>query len=152
MTKLETYPLTDKVLSLLGKYWIGDPCYVFSDKDWSKLCNLMFPDDGAGKDFDDSNTVRVVRRVDGAYAFLFGTFSGDGEYPARIGHVKIGSLGVDAGMLSVIPFELLKKSGWGESKSYGIILDFDGSPNKMSVSEGNFMYGKLVINTSDDED
>jgi hypothetical protein len=147
MTKLETYPLTDKVLSLVGKYWIGDPCYVFSDNDWSKLCDLIFPDGDAT--FDDSNNVRVVK-VDDDYAFLFGTFSGDGVYPARIDNVKIGSLGVDAGMLSVIPVKLLKKYNWGESKRHGIIVDFDGSSNKMSVSDGDFVYGKLVINTSDD--
>lgn len=144
MSKIETMPLEDKTLSLVGDYWVGDPCYVFSDKDWSKLCGLMFPNGEA--EFDDSNTVRVVR-VDGKYCFLFGTAHGDGCYPLREGRKLVGELGVDAGMLSMIPVALLKKKGWGENQWLGTVVTLNGSVEKIGVTNGDFHYGKYKIKT-----
>lgn len=155
MSKIQTMPLTDyncksagfsPTLRLVGDYWVGDPCYVFSEKDWDELCNQMFPN--GQQLFDDSEQVRVVL-VDGNYCFLFGTSFGDGVYPLRKETWEIAELGVDAGMLSMIPKKLLRKKDWGKSKAHGKVIRLDGSPRQMKVVDGDFTYGEYSIITSE---
>lgn len=145
MSEIKTKPLFNTMLSLTGDYWLGDPCYVFSDEDWQKLCSLMFEKGTA--DFDDSNSIRLVE-VDGVACFLFGTAHGDGCYALKDGRKKIADLGVDAGMLSMIPMSLVNREDWREDcKWLGTVLTFDGKPEPIGVEGGNFYYGKYKINT-----
>lgn len=150
---MKTYKLENNSVKLKGKYFIGDPCHAISDKkDWAELCGLMFPDDGVA-DFDDSNNIRVVEieynnKVHKCY--LFGTAYGDGSYPLYKDGNLVDYLGVDAGMLSLIPAELLQKENYGESVHCGAFMDIDEN-DMMLVSNGNFTYGSFDINTFGDE-
>jgi len=97
--------------------WIGDPCYApelnhsyDDDHTWSSFCDFTF-----GGDFTEECSNVVEHR---GVEFLFGrTAHGDGCYRLEGGGVY-ASLGVDAGLLSVIPagaFGLDPDSG----KDYG---------------------------------
>jgi len=97
----------------MGEYYLGDPCYVIPDDEWSDFCSIMRDD---GEDFEyKGETCRVI-----------GT-GGDGSF---------GGLSVDAGIIGVIPvvlcdpdslkatvpsdarlinrFATLEKYGWGD--------------------------------------
>lgn len=153
MKNIATYPLKETDLSLSGKYWVGDPCYIFPDKEWSKLCSLMYPNHNE-PEFDDSNTIRVVN-VNGIHCYLFGTAHGDGSYELKDSGNELAILGVDAGMLSMIPMELVKEKGWGETKHCGHIITIKSGKKQIGVSGGDFFFGTLSINTSgeyEDED
>jgi len=153
---MKTYKLENSMVKLNGEYWIGDPCYVFSDEDWQKLVKLMFPTHNT-PDFNDSNNIRVVD-VDGHLCYLFGTAYGDGSYEL-LSHTaaEIDILGVDAGMLSMIPVTLLKEKGW-EIDDCGVVKSFKNANARMTVENGNFRYERFSICTDgsdiedDDED
>ena len=67
----------------MSEYYLGDPCYVIPDDEWTDFCNIMRCD---GEDFEyKGETCRVI-----------GT-GGDGSF---------GGLSVDAGIIGVIPVSL----------------------------------------------
>ena len=67
----------------MAEYYLGDPCYVIPDDEWTDFCNTM---NYEGDDFDfKGETCRVI-----------GT-GGDGDF---------GGLSVDAGIIGVIPVSL----------------------------------------------
>ena len=67
----------------MTEYYLGDPCYVIPDDEWTDFCNTM---NYEGDDFDfKGETCRVI-----------GT-GGDGNF---------GGLSVDAGIIGVIPVSL----------------------------------------------
>ena len=67
----------------MTEYYLGDPCYVIPDDEWTDFCNTM---NYEGDDFDfKGETCRVI-----------GT-GGDGDF---------GGLSVDAGIIGVIPVSL----------------------------------------------
>lgn len=67
----------------MSEYYLGDPCYVIPDDEWSDFCSIMRDD---GEDFEyKGETCRVI-----------GT-GGDGDF---------GGLSVDAGIIGVIPVVL----------------------------------------------
>ena len=67
----------------MSQYYLGDPCYVIPDDEWSDFCSIMRDD---GEDFEyKGETCRVI-----------GT-GGDGDF---------GGLSVDAGIIGVIPVAL----------------------------------------------
>lgn len=147
MKNIKTYPLKERHISLQGKFWVGDPCYIFADNAWQKLCELMYPNHNE-PDFNDRDSVRVVE-VDGVKCYLFGTAHGDGTYELKRSGEVIGELGVDAGMLSVIPMEIVKLRGWGKTKWAGTEIDLLGNHKKqIGVDGGDFFYDTLSINTS----
>lgn len=146
MKHLTTYPLTEREISLSGEYWFGDPCYVFPDDEWQQLCKLMFPNHNE-PDFDDKYQIRVVN-VNGVHCYLFGTAYGDGSYDLKDSGEDIAELGVDAGMLSMIPIELVNAKGWGETKWAGHVLKLEPGKKLIGVDFGDFFFGTLSINTS----
>jgi len=151
MKEIKTYPLEDRFIKLEGKFWVGDPCYIFADNSWQKLCKLMCPTH-TDPDFDDRDTVRVVE-VDGVKCYLFGTAYGDGTYNLKQSDEVIGKLGVDAGMLSIIPMEIVKLRGWGKTKWAGTEITFRGNNKKqIGVDGGDFFVDIYSIRTTDEEE
>lgn len=151
--KIKTYALKDSKVTLKkGKYWVGDPCYIFSDDAWTELCNQMFGNRN-NTEFDDSNHVRVVEvkfENKNFTCYLFGTAYGDGSYPFKFNGKFKDTLGVDAGMLSVIPIELTNIKNWGESKNSGTIITLNKDViGKMYVNNGDFEFSNVIQITTD---
>lgn len=125
-----------------GKYYIGDPCYVISDDNWSAFCDKLFSlsqlNDSAGGNFD----------FFGSSVFAASTMWGDGEYEDQDGN----SYGVDAGLLGCVPFELSKLSE--EMASHlGRVITFDQPFTVERNASGTFYFGHIVIHTdSNDEE
>ena len=67
----------------MSQYYLGDPCYVIPDDEWSDFCSIMRDD---GEEFEYKGETCVV----------IGT-GGDGDF---------GGLSVDAGIIGVIPVSL----------------------------------------------
>lgn len=80
-----------------GKYYIGDPCFVLDDEQYSAVCD--------GDEGFHSNGKHVLG--------YFSTAYGDGCYRGTNGE----SYGVDAGIIGIVPAELIKSdkatSEWG---------------------------------------
>jgi hypothetical protein len=74
-----------------GKYYVGDPCYIF-DEHWVEILDQTnFLEDGHHTIF-------------GERIFAGGTAYGDGSYSDQYGR----HYWVDAGLLAVVPVSLLK--------------------------------------------
>ena len=73
-----------------GRYYVGDLCYVMSDKEWEEFCSLTIKDN---KCFDGE-----FNMPDGRRFATYGTAWGDGVYYDQYGH----SYAVDAGLIGCI--------------------------------------------------
>lgn len=127
-----------------GKYWIGDPCYVYGD-DWLGFCDCF---DGIGR---DGGYLQYVKTP----FFVCGTADGDGEYDVKQHGSKVGTCGVDAGLLSVIPMALVKKwlavkkyDGTFKKETYGGTIIQADSCFEIEASGGDFNFGPFSVNTS----
>jgi hypothetical protein len=114
-----------------GKYYIGDPCYVFNDDTWQRLLDGA-PFEGAIVEFD------------GRQLWGQSTAHGDGVYLDQDGN----EFGVDSGVLAAIPIELVDNPA-GEEE--GVIID---APNGLVVEHdaGTFWLGEHCITTDDVQD
>jgi hypothetical protein len=85
-----------------GKYLVIDPCYFLGHDDpfWNDLCAFSFPENEKSRD-------TFTIEIEGHKVLVWGTAFGDGEYPTLDGGCIIGRSGVDAGVLSLVPVELL---------------------------------------------
>ena len=117
-----------------GAYFIGDPCYVLSEKDWDKILN-----------HDGHNVLR------GKDIFFAGTAHGDGTYLDQDGNeypVDMGCIGiVDASLVS------MKKIKEVETRKMGKV--FNSANNfEVSAKNGNFTFGdnEIITDGSDEED
>ena len=80
--------------------WFGDPCYVVPNDLWDSFCRLWT---------DSKHQVKVNYKNFPCDSFVWDTAWGDGEYELKKDGDVIASLGVDAGMLSMIPMRLIDK-------------------------------------------
>jgi hypothetical protein len=117
-----------------GTYYIGDPCYVFRDGNWSKVCDNLGKSDGI---FDCLSML----------FFMAGTEYGDGCYYDQDGHM----FDVDAGVLGAVPVELVEDK---DGLRLGLVKDFP-SGLKIEYDGHRFDFGGIIIETDDsyyDED
>jgi len=124
-----------------GKAWIGDPCYVFPDTHWANLCSLMFSRPAPNSNIptvNDEDGAEVTIEIDGKkYKFwIISTAFGDGVYTLTKDGVSINpELGVDAGLLSVIPLNVL--DAWGGKEDHlGATVELKQAV--LTAKEGNF--------------
>lgn len=120
-----------------GKYLVVDPCYIYPDDDWSDFGDIYFKT-GDGE----------IETKYGNF-FVCGTAYGDGSYQLKRGGAVIGTMGVDAGLLSVIPLEILKKWGCTDSR-LGCLIDVEDC--EISYNGGDFEFGGFSVNTSGSDD
>ena len=155
-TNYKTYQMpSDAEIELSGKVYVGDPCYVINDSDWDRVCDMMI-----NEDFDDRNKLRVFE-INNVKSYWFGTAYGDGCYAFLLKSkfpIPIAMLCVDAGLLSLIPVEILKETNpnldLAEVERFGHIIDVDKSMF-YSLKNGNLEFGPYFINTTglyDDDD
>lgn len=153
---MRTYPFNNEVIEINEVCYMGDPCYVIPYDKWDDFCDLMF--DGENE-FNDRESVRVFELDTGEKSYWFGTAHGDGVYYLEENHGVVGEMGVDAGMLSIIPRSFLNKvltDGGADandafnhikSRRLGVVKKID-MKDKMNVSNGDFTFGTLKMETS----
>lgn len=123
-----------------GQYYIGDPCYIIPDQEWTAFCDVMF----ATSDYHVT-AFKDVPMLAGSTAF------GDGVYADQLGN----RYGVDAGTLAVVPRELWDaRMSVEQVAKMGAIFTFD-QPFTADCHRGVFNFGHVHIDTdgnSDDDD
>ncbi len=110
-----------------GTYYIGDPCYVLSEKDWDKILGN-----------DGHSTIK------GKDVFFAGTAYGDGTYEDQ----NKNEYPVDTGCIGIFPVEVCLKTKLKEvpKRKMGMIFTFDAD-FEVSANNGNFTFGDVEIIT-----
>lgn len=129
-----------------GKYYVGDLCYVMSDKDWAEVCSLTFPYGEGPNRHKQVEGMFVLSS--GATICIYGTAYGDGVYADQHGreyYVDSGTLGCVS--TSVLDKALLKKSPKKGSHVLDMPVGFDASE-----SDGRIQFGGVIIDTSCEDD
>jgi len=121
-----------------GKYYVGDLCYVLSDKDWSDVCKLTIA--------DDRTLQGEFNLPDGRRFAIFSTAYGDGEYSDQLGNGYF----VDSGTLGCILLDSISADKYDDISDLGAIVTFD---NDFDVVEdhGQISFGHLTIETNDND-
>ena len=119
-----------------GEYVVIDPCYVYGEDDnfWQHFVDLLY------KDRDDF--VDGYFEIDGHLIYCFGTKWGDGIYPVYEKGNEIGTCGVDAGMLALIPASVVTND------RLGVHIRLDRPLRPSEWDEGNIKIGDYEIKTS----
>lgn len=122
-----------------GKYYIGDPCYIF-DASWDDILNQT-------NYFSDGECT-----IKGKICVGGGTSYGDGCYYDNEGRKYY----VDAGLIAILPISLLKIDNEITiseiEKSEGMhIIDFK-EDFTAECENGKFRFGNIKINTDDEDD
>jgi hypothetical protein len=116
-----------------GKYYIGDPCYVFNDSTWDKLLDVT-----------DSFQNDELTEFGGGVVWGYSTAVGDGVYTDQ----NDNEFSVDSGVLAAIPIDLIENP---DGEANGTVVD---APNGLQVEHdnGTFWFGVICIKTAGDED
>jgi hypothetical protein len=123
-----------------GTYYIGDPCYVIAEDKWSDFCDASFVGGAA-----PHHASQAVTEFCGYPMYANSTDSGDGCYLGSDGRLY----GVDGGMLSVVPIELV--SDMSEAKRLGSIVEFT-HPFMAYYEKGTFFFDRISIPTGPEEE
>lgn len=155
---IRTYPMPSSAkVELHGKVYVGDPCYIFPNESpdlWSKICDHMFGSK-CKEEFNDKNKLRVFE-INGIKSYWFGTAFGDGTYDLIYKDNPIDALGVDAGMLSFIPMEIIEQinpelaDDKSELERLGHIIKVDDN-FFYNLNNGNISVGQYSIDTSGED-
>ena len=117
-----------------GKYYIGDPCYIF-DESWSSILEQT-------DFFRNDNPIFGISNF-----FVHSTYWGDGTF----NDTKGNNFAVDSGLIGILPYELLSiDKVLDEKDTYFLIKEFDSS-FAVSYDEGVFIFGDIYIDTYLDE-
>lgn len=126
-----------------GKYWLGDPCYVISSEDWSKVCEAFSSEENEGK------SVVQVDLGNGNLVVLCQTAWGDGEYRSSKGH----SIPVDSGTIG-----LVSHAYDPEFKSNFDLMSLVEFPDRafpditVENNEGRMWFDTIRVDTKGEED
>ena len=117
-----------------GKYYVGDPCYVFQDETWGRLI----------AEAQEPMLHGDIVEFDNRQLWAHSTMYGDGIYEDQNGV----EYGVDSGIIGIIPIELIDDPAGEEN---GLIIDF---PKGVTVDHdnGTFWIGAVVIKTNSEID
>lgn len=111
-----------------GKYYIGDACYALSSYVYENVFGPQYQDG--------------IYEHNGHKFVIGGTAFGDGEYTSNDNHIFC----VDAGIISIIPFELCAKDEM-YLNTLGWVYDFH-NPVHVSMHQGLFTFNDICINTT----
>lgn len=137
--------MSNEMLMPAGKYWIGDPCYIFPNKGlmedkWEELLDKVGIFDDIAYGELDNGKIKV---------WAAPTAYGDGYYVSENGK----AFPVDAGLIGIVPLETVKYLDNADSDlDYsGLFVEFT-EPFIVEAVDGLFRFGHIVINTCDDND
>ena len=110
-------------------YYVGDPCYVIDDARWSDFCDLLFKHrnyDGVSIEWSqvdsDGELHKDTVEVWGS-PFGDGVWGFDNTVRGMRGWVAGKEMGVDAGLLAIVPRELIGREEMGEAEGLGILFN-----------------------------
>ena len=124
--------------------WFGDPCYVVPEEQWGHFCDVMFAYEKKHK-LARHYIGEVTDEATGLNWYCWNTAYGDGSYHLMVNDRSVAQLGVDAGMLAVIPMRLIKH--WqkqGEISNYfehGHVLDSGICSGVLDTEDGDMYFG-----------
>jgi hypothetical protein len=163
---MNRYSIADRdVILPSGTYYIGDPCYVVPDEGWMQMIEEtnyfnLFP----------SGDFRMGRRHNPKH-LQYGVFLchpddvnppyymavsltayGDGSFPCREDGGYIGMCEVDAGLIGVIPIEMIMSFNADLTRALvlGIIHDFINSFS-IEYENGIITFGNITVDTTGDD-
>ena len=124
-----------------GRYYVGDLCYVMTDKEWDEFCALTI--------VDNDCVQGEFTFADGRRFATYGTRWGDGEYRSNINSKH----SVDSGTIGCIRLNEIniEKLNEEEMEELGAIVNFD-SDFVTRESDGLIIFGNVIINTDSDEE
>jgi hypothetical protein len=136
--------MTNKMTMPAGKYWIGDPCYVFPHKGpmenkWDELLDKVDFSKTFYGELDDGK-IKV---------WAASTAYGDGRYFGSNGK----TFPVDAGLIGIVPLETVEYLGKKDAdlENCGLFIEFY-EPFIVESRDGLFHIGSIVIDTRDDDE
>ena len=157
------YEIMDPRLTLEpGEYYIGDPCYVIPDSEWSDALDAtrffnLFPKSGLrGGEYNPKDLQNGVFARNGVPFAVSTTAYGDGEYPCRYRGEEVGRCCVDAGMIAAIPVSMIDmaefKKSYGDRglDDLGCVVDIDEF--RVEYDDGTIRFGDIEVETDDDEE
>jgi len=136
-----------KLTSEIGKFYIGDPCYVSSEaKNFYDVWSEHGYENGCYLCPEEFSPTKSP-----AFFAAHGTAYGDGSYESNSGKLY----GVDSGTLGCVPFELIPEDKREGADSCGRVVS--GHTMELEVDQGVFVYtldGHNIetIYTSDNDD
>ena len=117
-----------------GIYYVGDLCYVLSDR-WDEFCSLTI----AGNDVLDGTFVMK----DGTVFYTHCTMYGDGTYHDQNGR----AYGVDAGLIGVVSIDDIDEDSIDTIEG-GVVTLFE-KDFECSYKDGVFYIGDITIDTGE---
>ena len=129
-----------------GTYYVGDPCYVIEQDEWSYfLDSERNPPD----DEDNPHAVNDVMIYDykGAISVSLWTLYGDGEYSGSDGN----SYCVDSGTIGVVPVSILTDKALEDADRLGVIVEFGDDFVCKYDGEGVLAFGDIYIDTGEED-
>lgn len=119
-----------------GQYILGDPCYAVPDSEWMELLESC--------DYFDNPIGKITRHDKSYYRIVaFSTRWGDGCYDGTDGNMYP----VDAGLIGLVPVELLGSDVHNLRGDLSKIVTFD-KPTKCSTDgSGKLRFGHITIDT-----
>lgn len=137
-----------------GKYFIGDPCYVIRDEDWSDILDetrffglyatekAMMEDDYSAKDEQNG-----IFKYKGHKLAASSTAYGDGEYHSNVGT----KFSVDAGLLAAVPMALVDMTAYGDTlEKLGAFVEMEEDFD-VDYNDGVITFGHIEIYTGDED-
>lgn len=123
-----------------GRYYVGDLCYVMSDKEWDQFCSI---------------TIKGMQCLDGEFEMpdgrkfaTYGTAWGDGCYKDQFGN----EYSVDAGLIGCIRVEDIRAEKYENIERLGAIHEFNtdfvtGGGRGEAKWGGTIQFGRVAIET-----
>ena len=109
-------------------FYVGDPCYVIDDDRWGDFCDLLFKH----RNYDGVSIEWTQRDEDGklhtdtvevwSSPFGDGCWDFDNTVKGMAGWVAGTELGVDAGLIAVVPKEMVHKDHIDDVENLGILF------------------------------
>lgn len=126
-----------------GKYILGDPCYAVPDGEWMELlesCDYFNTPIGTIRRSPKQGTFNVMETFK---IVAFNTRWGDGCYEGTDGCMYP----VDAGLIGLVPVELLGSDVYALRDALSVIVTFDKPTKCSSNGDGKLRFGSITIDT-----
>ena len=128
-----------------GTYIVSDPCYLIENDEWGNLLDKYNYFEG-----------REHCEDHGFQWFCHHTMWGDGGYDLKKNHKLIGEISVDAGLIAIIPVDLVEKWTKTEKQQAELTRMLGRHIQKIEISkdfrpfyaDGVYIFGEYEVDTN----